>query len=157
MKKTALIILFSICTLFAMAQKSSETKSYALRLKPGADLKKSIELFLSENDMKAACIVTCVGSLTEANIRYANQPEGTVLKGHFEIVSLTGVLSTNGSHLHIAIADEQGKTFGGHLLDGNLIYTTVELIISELTNLSFKREIDDTFGYKELVIEQKKN
>ncbi len=140
-----------------MAQKSSETKSYALRLKPGADLKKSIELFLSENDMKAACIVTCVGSLTEANIRYANQPEGTVLKGHFEIVSLTGVLSTNGSHLHIAIADEQGKTFGGHLLDGNLIYTTVELIISELTNLSFKREIDDTFGYKELVIEQKKN
>lgn len=140
-----------------MAQHSSTTKTFALRLKPGADLKKSIEAFLVENHIEAAGIVTSVGSLTDANIRFANQPEGTILKGHFEIVSLSGVLSINGSHLHIAISNEKGETIGGHLLDGNLVYTTVELLIIELKDLSFKREKDPTFGYKELVVETKKD
>lgn len=140
-----------------MAQHSSTTKTFALRLKPGADLKKSIEAFLVENHIEAAGIVTSVGSLTDANIRFANQPEGTILKGHFEIVSLSGVLSINGSHLHIAISNEKGETIGGHLLDGNLVYTTAELLITELKDLSFKREKDPTFGYKELVVETKKD
>ncbi len=140
-----------------MAQHSSATKTFALRLKPGADLKKSIEAFLVSNQIEAAGIVTCVGSLTDANIRFANQPEGTILKGHFEIVSLTGVLSINGSHLHLAISNEKGETIGGHLLNGNLIYTTAELLITELKDLSFKREKDPTFGYKELVVETKKD
>jgi predicted DNA-binding protein with PD1-like motif len=140
-----------------MAQHSSATKTFALRLKPGADLKKSIEAFLVNHHIEAAGIVTCVGSLTDANIRFANQAEGTALKGHFEIVSLTGVLSINGSHLHLAISNEKGQTIGGHLLDGNLVYTTAELLITELSDLSFKREIDSTFGYKELVVEKKKD
>ena len=157
MRKIYLFTLFLCGSLFTMAQHSSATKTFAIRLKPGADLKKSIEAFLADNHIEAAGIATCVGSLTDANLRYAHQPEGTALKGHFEIVSLTGVLSINGSHLHIAIANEKGETIGGHLLDGNLVYTTVELIITELTDLSFKREVDSTFGYKELVVEKKKD
>ena len=104
MRKITLSIFILILSLHTMAQ--STTKSYAFRLKPGEDLKKSIELFLKEKNIKAAGIVTCVGSLTEANIRFANQPNGKLMKGHFEIVSLTGVLSINGSHIHISIADE---------------------------------------------------
>jgi predicted DNA-binding protein with PD1-like motif len=77
-----------------------------------------------------------------------------LLKGHFEIVSLTGVLSLNGSHLHISLGNEKGKTFGGHLLEGCKVYTTAEIVISEFTDLEFKRELDSTFGYKELVVEQ---
>jgi predicted DNA-binding protein with PD1-like motif len=150
MRKITLSLLILILSLQTMAQ--SSTKSYALRLKPGEDLKKNIELFLKENNIKAAGIVTCVGSLLVANIRFANQPNGKLMKGHFEIVSLTGVLSINGSHIHISIADEKGKTIGGHLLDGCLIYTTAELIITELSDLNFKRELDPTYGYKELAI-----
>lgn len=136
-----------------MAQNSSSTKSYAFRLKPGEDLKKEIELFVKNNHIKAAGISTCVGSLTEANIRFANQPNGKTLKVFFEILSLSGVVSTNGSHLHIAIADKKGKTIGGHLMDGNLVYTTAEIIVTELSDLEFKRELDTTYGYKELVVE----
>jgi len=152
MKKIILSLLTLILSFHTMAQ--STTKSYAFRLKPGEDLKKNIELFLKEKNITAAGIVTCVGSLTEANIRFANQPDGKLMKGHFEIVSLTGVLSINGSHIHISIADETGRTIGGHLLDGCLIYTTAELIITELNDLEFKRELDPTFGYKELVIKE---
>lgn len=33
----------------------------------------------------------------------------TELEGHFEIVSLVGTISEYGSHIHISIADEEGK------------------------------------------------
>jgi len=141
-----------ILSAFAMAQNSSTTKSYAFRLKPGQDLKQEIELFVKQNNIKAACISTCVGSLTDANIRFANQPNGKSLKGFFEILSLSGLVSINGSHLHISVADKKGKTIGGHLIDGNLVYTTAEIIISELSDLDFKRELDATYGYNELVV-----
>ena len=69
--------------------------------------------------------------LTDYNIRFANQPNGSTGNGHFEIVSLTGVLSTHGSHIHISISDSTGKTIGGHLMDGCKVYTTAELIIGQ--------------------------
>ena len=51
--------------------------TYAIRLKPGADLKKSIQAFVVEHKFTAAWISTCVGSLTNYNIRFANQPKGS--------------------------------------------------------------------------------
>jgi predicted DNA-binding protein with PD1-like motif len=82
----------------------------------------------------------------------ANQPGPTVYKGHFEIVSLVGTLSTNGSHLHLAVSDSTGRTIGGHLLDGNIIYTTAELVVGVLEELDFRRETDPVSTYKELTV-----
>src|SRR6476469_11129729 len=96
--------------------------TYVLRLKPGQDLKQSLENFVQQNNIEAGWIVTCAGCLTKASIRLANQTNVSVYDGHFEIVSLTGTLSVNGSHLHISIADSTGKCMGGHLSDGSLIY-----------------------------------
>lgn len=74
----------------------------------------------------------------------------------FEIVSLVGTLSASaGMHLHASIADSTGATIGGHLTEGNLIYTTAEIVIGEITNTKFSRKIDSTFGYKELCVEEK--
>ncbi|HCY90456.1 MAG TPA: DUF296 domain-containing protein, partial [Chitinophagaceae bacterium] len=74
--------------------------------------------------------------------------------GHFEILGMSGTVSENGSHIHITVADSTGKTIGGHLLDGNIIYTTAEVIIQEDTSLIFKREFDGTTEWKELMIER---
>lgn len=93
-------------------------KSHSLRLKPGEDIAESLDEFARRQHLQAACVLTCVGSLRKAVLRYANQEEACVLQGHFEIVSLTGILSEHGSHYHIAIADEQGRTIGAHLLPG---------------------------------------
>ena len=125
-------------------------KPFVLRLKPGQDLKKELDSFLIENQIGAGCILTCVGSLVEANLRFANQENGTRLKGHFEIVSLTGMLSSTGSHYHIAIADEQGKVYGAHLLDGCEIYTTAEIAIMQFDEYQFERVMDPASGYPEL-------
>ena len=130
-------------------------KTHVIRLKPGQDLKKELQAFAEKNELDAAWIVTCAGSLTKYNIRFANQQNGSMAEGHFEIVSLTGTLSRNGSHIHISVSDSTGKTTGGHLLDGNIIYTTAEIVIGESNDLVFSREKDGTTPWEELVIRKK--
>lgn len=125
------------------------------RLKPHEDLKKSIVAFAKTNNIKAGIILTCVGSLEQFNIRFANQETGLKNQGHFEIVSLVGTFSDSASHIHISVSDPSGKTIGGHLLDENLIHTTAEIAIAELTDLIFLRETDSAYGYKELFISPK--
>lgn len=129
-------------------------KTFALRLHPGDDLLIELQKYSQEMKIKAGFVATCVGSLRQANLRMANQPEATKLAGKFEIVSLVGTLSRDGLHLHISISDSIGKMTGGHLLTDNLIYTTAEIIIGELEDVVFERKIDPETTYDELVVEK---
>ena len=126
--------------------------TYAFRLKPGQDLKLEIQKLVTEKQIKAGWIVTCVGSLTDYNIRFANQPGGSSDTGHFEIVSLTGTVSTSGSHIHISLSDSTGKTIGGHLMDGCIVYTTAEMVIQSTNQYEFTREKDGTTPWEELQV-----
>ena len=125
---------------------------FALRLHPDQDLKKSLQAFVEDHAIQAGCILTTVGSLQQAVLRFANQTEPMCLKGKFEIVSLVGTLSIHGSHLHMAVADSSGQTIGGHVTEGCLIYTTAEIVLGTLPNLIFRRAPDPTTGYRELQI-----
>jgi hypothetical protein len=49
--------------------------------------------------------------------------------GKFEIVSLSGTLSSSGHHVHMSIADCDGNVFGGHLMEGCLVRTTAEIVL----------------------------
>ncbi len=131
---------------------ASSLRTYALRLRPGQDLRCELLAFTTAHNLRAACVLMAVGSLTTATLRLANQEGPTVYQGHFEMVSLVGTLALSGSHLHLSVADSTGRTLGGHLLDGNIVYTTVELVIGELPELEFGREPDPTFGYRELTV-----
>jgi len=136
--------------------KMAENTTYAFRLKPGQDLKQEIQKIVTEKQIKAGWISTCAGSLTNYNIRFANQPNGSSDSGHFEIVSLTGTVSVNGSHIHIIISDSTGKTMGGHLMDGCIIYTTAEIVILSSNDFIFKREKDGSTPWEELQVEEVK-
>lgn len=109
----------------------------AIRLKPGKDLKQSLLSYCIKQKINAAYILSCVGSLCQAVIRFANNPEGTVLEKKLEIVSLEGTLSHHGVHLHIAVSDDEGRVIGGHLMDGSQIYTTGEIILGIVPNLTY--------------------
>lgn len=134
---------------------SSSIQAITIRLKPGEDLKASLETFVRNGKIKAACILSCVGSLTEASIRFANKTETTKLNGKHEIVSLTGTLAESGMHLHLSISDGAGKTIGGHLMNGSIVYTTAEIVIGILPDVVYDRITDSTFGFKELHVESK--
>jgi predicted DNA-binding protein with PD1-like motif len=127
-------------------------KVHALRLKPGDDLRKGIADYVTKHNIAAGWIATCVGGLTDYNIRFANQQNGTKGTGHFEIVSLTGTVSTNSSHIHISLSDSTGKTIGGHLLDSCIVYTTAEIVLQESNAHIFTREKDGSTPWEELQI-----
>jgi uncharacterized protein len=129
-------------------------KAHALRLRPQQDLKKELLAWAKTHNIQAASILTCVGSLTQLNIRLAKASVATKREGFFEIVSLVGTFSNSGAHFHIAVADEAGVVTGGHLLDENIIYTTAEIVIAELPEFSFEREVDAETGYLELCVKR---
>lgn len=142
-------------TLWSARTFPSPTRSYALRLRPGMDLRQELLRFARQQHLQAGFIVSCAGSLTRSSLRYANQPEASVREGHFEIVSLSGTLSAQGAHLHASLADSTGATFGGHLMDGSRIYTTAEIVVGELTRARFDRSVDSTYGYRELDVKRR--
>jgi uncharacterized protein len=127
-------------------------KTYSFRIKPQQDLFDEIEAFVAVQNIEAGCVLCSVGSLTHATLRLANRDHYNEYDGHFEIVSLTGTVSTHGSHLHISISDDDGKTIGGHLVSGCRIYTTAELVIAAFDDVVYKREFAEDSGYEELVV-----
>ena len=136
---------------------SGTTRYFALRLRPAEDLLASLRQFARDHGLRAAFVASCAGSAVRTSVRYANQSAATTREGHFEIVSLSGTLTADGAHLHAAFADSTGATFGGHLMEGTRIYTTAEIVLGELEEVSFAREPDSTYGYRELVPRPRKD
>ena len=112
-------------------------QAITFRLKPGQDLFDEIEAVVAQKNIEAGCMLSAVGSLTHATLRFANREQNSQFDGHFEIVSMTGTVSVHGSHLHISISDGEGKTIGGHLESGCKIYTTAEMVIAVIEDVIY--------------------
>jgi hypothetical protein len=127
-------------------------KVVPLRLQPSDDLRLVLEAWMGEQEELAGCVLSAVGSLSLAQLRLAGATEATAIHGELEILSLSGTLSPDGAHLHIAIAGSSGTVIGGHLCAGSLVRTTAELVVGLLPEWRFRRELDPVTGYAELRI-----
>lgn len=102
--------------------------------------------------MNAGFVLQGIGSLSVAQLRLAGAKRATELRGDLEILSLAGSLSSDGAHLHMAVADAQGRVLGGHVAAGCLVRTTAEVLLALLPAFHFAREKDPGSGFNELVI-----
>ncbi len=127
-------------------------KTTVLRFKPGQDLKQNLINFCKDQKLSAGFILSGIGSLKKLNLRLANSKETISKSEAFEILSLQGSLSEVGVHVHMIVADQKGQCWGGHLLEGCEILTTAEILIAELPDKKFTREMDSETGYLELKI-----
>ena len=129
------------------------------RLEKGVDLKKEILKLAKELKLTSGVMLGAVGSLSKATLRMP------VIDGHIvekkwneelEIVSVTGNITANGEHchIHISFSDINGNCFGGHLQDGCISKTTIELVILTFEDLTFLTPIDPKTGFNELVVKQ---
>ncbi len=131
-------------------------KTLAFRLHPGQDLKQGIIDRCRQEGVSAGAIVTLVGSLRYAVIRMADADMVREYDRDMEIVSFEGTVCRDGGHFHISLSDRQGRTIGGHLMDGCLINTTAEVVIADLSDeYDFRRIFDEDTGYDELVVKRK--
>lgn len=136
---------------------TSRVKAHALRLLPHQDPLKTLTAYVKQHQLQAVSIASAVGSLEYVKIRLANSTSFKEMKGYFEIVSMSGTFSKDGRpHVHLAVSDKDGVTLGGHMCEGCLIYTTLEIVLLEMEDLVFSRVLDNTYGWDELVVEKKK-
>lgn len=116
-----------------------------------ADLIEFITEFAKEGGIESG-VFTAIGALKRAKLRFYNQDsqeyqEMSIDTPH-EIASCIGNISLKDGepfvHAHAVLADEDGKTKGGHLSEGIVFAAEVHLQLLEGTSL--KREHDDTTG-----------
>jgi len=127
---------------------------------------------VQQNKLQSAWIQTCVGSLTEYAIRFANQSYVNVTDGAkqhppttYEIVSLVGtagwdsVKNTTSHHFHISLGDGGGNTISGHLGSGSdgssIVYTTAEIVIGYDCGYVFRRAVDGSTPWDELQVDRR--
>lgn len=148
-----LLILLSLLTFQVFAL---EVSPHVIRLEPGADPKVELTKYVQKHNIKAASIVSAVGSLKKSVMRYANQKDYVKLEGFREVLSLSGTIgSTSGSHIHMSVADSEGKTLGGHLGEGSEVYTTLEIVLLAYPTHEFERKLDPKTTFQELFIKKK--
>ncbi len=123
-----------------------------LRLAPGADLRSALEAEANRTGALSAFVVSGIGSLSDARLRFAGAEVETLVPGKVEILCLSGTLTTDGAHLHMAVSDEHGRVVGGHVCYGNTVRTTAEVLLAPLSQWQLARALDPATGYKELVI-----
>lgn len=172
------IVCCGLAGLAAILRKQLQKKVIAVsfRLLPGEDLAEGIEHLVRENKYRAVSILSCVGSVTSATLRLAkpkdaNSGKERVVKREecFEIVSVTGTVEYDPAtekvtrHLHIALADENGSVWGGHILSANSdgyangnktlpVQTTAEICVLVQNDVKFSREHCKLSGWPELVV-----
>lgn len=125
---------------------------FALRIEPGCDLRCVLENESQKRELAAGFVVGAVGSLAVARLRFGGRRDMTGFRGDLEIIHLSGTLSPDGAHLHMAVADDKGRVMGGHVGEGCLVRTTAEVVVGTLHGVAFARRFDARTGFRELVV-----
>jgi predicted DNA-binding protein with PD1-like motif len=124
-----------------------------LRLHPGDDLRGALQQAVAAAAPDGAFVLAGIGSLVDAQLRLAGQPHATRYPGPSEILTLSGTVSADGAHLHVSIATADGQVHGGHLVAGNTVRTTAEVLLAPMDGgWRLGRAPDPATGYPELIV-----
>lgn len=122
------------------------------RLPHGRDLILSVEEFCKDASIQMA-VFSVIGAVSFVTIGAYDQKQQVYVtfkeEAPLEIISCMGNVSLKDGkpfiHAHILLADEQGKTIGGHLFSETIIYAG-EINLQELTGKPIERSYDNDTG-----------
>ncbi len=121
-----------------MEYKNIDDTRILVRLDPGDEVVTSLEAVAQKENIELA-MVQGLGALNRVVMGVydiaAQEFKATTLEGALEMISVTGTLDTmeaeHYSHFHIAVGDEHGRAYGGHLKEA-VISATGEIIVTKL-------------------------
>ena len=123
-------------------------------LKPpfGSDLLKELETFVRSKGINLAWL-SGVGAVSRAAIRYYDQPKQEWVDLDFdrrlEVVAMQGNVSLMDGqpilHVHVVLADEEGRCYGGHLAHNTLVFN-MEILLTTLSGPAVTRKLDPQTG-----------
>ncbi len=120
------------------------------RIDRGEEILTALQEIAEAEDIRLASI-SALGATNDFTVGVYNVDEkqyhANDFKGNFEIVSLTGTVSTMDgqfyAHLHMSAGDEKGQVFGGHL-NRAVVSAVCEMVITVIdgtVDRSFSPEI----------------
>jgi predicted DNA-binding protein with PD1-like motif len=123
------------------------------RLEKGDDLLAGVTEFCRKNHISAGT-VNVIGAVRKAALGYYDQKRKAYdrpikLKKALELASCSGNISMKDNaiflHLHAVFSDKRGRTFGGHVLPGTVVFAA-EFSIQELIGADLIRMADPGTG-----------
>ena len=125
------------------------SKFTVIRLKPNTDLKRA----LLDVEVDSGAIISAVGSLRSMCVRIADGKSTQEHHENMEVISLSGTLTKGHLHAHIAAINGNMQVIGGHLMEGCIVNTTMEIAIQDFSDqYNNERHYDEATGYDELVV-----
>jgi hypothetical protein len=130
----------------------SAGRRFVGRLPHGGDLTAALEAFCVRHEIQAAAF-SLIGAVSSAILGTYDQKQQVYVtfaaEGDLEILSCTGNITVKEGkpfvHAHVILCEEGGKTIGGHLFPGTVIFAA-EAHITELIGPPLVREYDRTTG-----------
>jgi len=127
-------------------------QAHILRPPFGCDLLRELQKYVLAKNINLAWL-SGVGAVSHANIRYYDQPKQEWIDLQFdkrlEVAGMWGNVSLlNGEpivHVHIVLADEEGRCYGGHLADGTVVFN-LEILMTTLSGPPVIRKMDAETG-----------
>ena len=122
-----------------------------LRIDRGEEIIEQLRAAAEKEQIRLAA-VEALGAVDDFTVGVYNTREkkyySNRFQGAFEIVSLTGTVTTKGGafyqHLHMSAGDELGRVFGGHL-NAAVVSATCEMVVRILDG-RVERALDEDVG-----------
>jgi predicted DNA-binding protein with PD1-like motif len=132
--------------------RSNDGKAAMVRVPKGSDLLDALNKAVSDLGVRAGT-VQVIGAVSKLVLGYFNQDQREYdtldLPGHWEIASGLGNVSIRDSdpfvHLHIVASGPDGRTVGGHLMPGTIVFLA-ELYLRALDGDPPVRVMDEEIG-----------
>ncbi|MGQ9722217.1 MAG: PPC domain-containing DNA-binding protein [Candidatus Jordarchaeum sp.] len=120
------------------------------KLEKGDDVLESLVALAKKYEVVSG-FFNAIGALSEANIGFFEKGEykSIKLESDLEVISCIGNISHREGevvvHTHIVVGDDEGKAFGGHVLNGCIVSVTLEIFLMEIDH-RIKRTRDEATG-----------
>jgi len=109
-------------------------ENFFYKLSSGSDVFNSLnELQINLNS--TSFLISAVGDLSKVSFKCPLNEKAIILEKKLEIITLSGYLTSTGSHLHISVADENCSVFGGHLLPGSTVLKSIDILLGLIPDL----------------------
>ncbi len=137
----------------------------------GGDIKSAIEEVARKENITSGIVLSGIGTLRRAVLRnpktYSMPPEVLLIEidGPVELLSLEGNISIGipeepgaeggesiNVHLHAVVSNKEGRTFGGSVASGNIVWRQVELAIARISGIALRREREEESKLTRLVL-----
>lgn len=137
-------------------QSDEEKDHIIVKLDDGEDVFEAFGAVMEKHDIDSALILSGIGMLREFEIGYYNGKNYIIERfvDPMELLSMHGSIAKgkqNRIHIHVSLANNEHKVFGGHLMRAKVCMLN-EILLLRMNKVVLSRKLNPKSGLMELEI-----